>query len=222
MAAALSRGKAAAPHIASSIRHAQAPQLHCNSTPSFNSLAYTHSGHTAAQNALIAQAPQHLAAAQQTSCTWDIHSSSAYHHHGRADSDRASMKLPLMLHDLEWFRKASLQLRTHNQKSHITTHHSSTTSLQNHQNVNAADASPPQHAPLHSLITSGTLITSSLQHSAPFHFTKTSTHAQRAFHAQRTHNQRWGPDKLKCGQHQASGHHTFRRKPMMQLPTSKK
>jgi hypothetical protein len=130
MAAVLSRGKAAAPHIASSIRHAQAPQLHCNSTPSFNSLTHTHSGHTAAQNALIAQAPQHLAAAQQTSCTWDIHSSPAHHHHGRADSDRASMKLPLTLHDLEWFHKASLQLRTHNQKSHITTHHSSTTSLQ--------------------------------------------------------------------------------------------
>ena len=199
MAAVISRGKAAAPHLASSIRHAQAPQLHCNSTPSFNSLAHTHSGHTAAQNALIAQAPQHLAAAQQTSCSWDIHSSSAYHHHGRADSDRASMRLPLTLHDLEWFHKASLQLRAHNQKSHITTRHSSTTSLQNHQNVNAADASPPQHAPLHSLITSGTLITSSLQHSAPFHFTKISTHAQRAFHAQRTHNQRWGPDKLSAG-----------------------
>ena len=154
-------------------------------------------------------------------CTWDIHSSSAHHHHGRADSDRASMKLPLTSHDLEWFHKASLQ-PTHNQKSHITTRHSSTTSLQNHQNVNAADASPPQHAPLHSLIASGTLITSSLQHSAPFHFTKTSTHAQRAFHAQRTHNQRWGPDKLSAGSTRQAVITRSGAKPMMQLPTSKK
>jgi hypothetical protein len=37
-------------------------------------------------------------------------------------------------------------------------------------------------------------------------------------HAQPT----MGARQTECGQHQASGHHTFRRKPMMQLPTSKK
>ncbi len=147
MAAVVTCGKAAASRIASSIRHAQASQLHRNFTPSFNSFAHIHSGHTAAQNALIAEAPQHLAAAQQTSCTWDIHSSSAHHHHERAESDRASTRSPLTLHDLEWFHEASLQHKAHNQKSHITNHDSSTTSLQNHQNVNAADASPPRHTP---------------------------------------------------------------------------
>ncbi len=123
MAAVVTCGRAAASRIASSIRHAQASQLHRNFTPSFNSFAHIHSGRTTAQNALVAEAPQHLAAAQQTSCTWDIHSSSARHHHERADSDRASTRSPLTLHDLEWFHEASQQHKrtTRSRTSRITT-----------------------------------------------------------------------------------------------------
>jgi hypothetical protein len=152
------------------------------------------------------------------------------------------MKLPLTLHDLEWFHKASLQLRTHNQKSHITTRHSSTTSLQNHQNVNAADASSPQQhhefaesperqcsrrfataartiALTDHIRHSHHVITAALSIISP-HENKHSraTRLSCTTHAQPT----MGARQTECGQHQASGHHTFRRKPMMQLPTSKK